>query len=1027
MMLRFDPELEIPPDFESDDYANARAAGRRGRRENTPGRTGAATAGGRGSRARSPSGAGGGQEERAKATRFRRECPPPSRITARPSPFAINKIQQFQLCDIWYFTSEGRREAAELQHAIAEETFGLSKTDDGLALRPMAAFKPSRKVVPDSQLSWEQIMQGKAVMLAEMQRAGWNEKHLLALSKFYWDLDNHDLRSETWGTAAIVLYHARIRRSWHESLQRDEGFNIAIISEDVLRQAVDDVLNASRVESIGKLNTLIEEVKGERDRRSSGALAPRGPRRGQDVTSPHHAANADATRGQMTAASRTLSVEGKEIDRPPHRLFEKAHDARASQRAPSVWGGTGTRYPPAHQLPHGMESQQDAGATRAAALSTRKGSSYAPTGSAQEDAAPPTPTTSTNAPAVANSITVLTNVLKHRAHEAFTPLQADQWEFFLRKANLLRRIGRIVAHELKAERYLGPLSRAEVESLIGPFQSSPLGIIPKTKPNTYRLIQDYSFPRTPTPLYSSINSAINSSDYPCTWGTFTTFCLLLARLPPGSQAAVRDVAEAYRNIPLASSQWPGTVVRVDEDDKFVIDTSTSFGCKPNAGVYGNVDDAACDIIRSVGMGPISKWVDDHVFIRILCIFIGEYNRRRKEWHRKIAAAGGRHHEGGRIWYGGDRLPDGRTEEFDEDMSFPIVDLSHDSPRPATDTGFSYNLQDINRVTTRLGIPWQESKDIDFANEFPYTGFVWNISAQTVAISPEKKEKYRAAITAWQASRMHALREVQQLYGKLLHASLVIPAGRAYLTNLEAMLGIFGDRPFMPRTPPLRPLMTSSGGSTSSRAHPFIGQFPAPAFSDASSGVGIAIVINGRWRAWRLLPGWKRDGREIGWAEAVGFELLVQTILQHNDEHPHFKVFGDNKGVVEGWWNGRSRNRQVNAVFRRVHAKLDDCGCVAHSRYVVSASNPADDPSRGIYPPSSLLLPPVPIPEELRAFIIDFDAPFTAAETGLQRQGELPKPLAKEPRDSTAIARAYEGFERDRQNDELLRDELEEWE
>lgn len=85
---------------------------------------------------------------------------------------------------------------------------------------------------------------------------------------------------------------------------------------------------------------------------------------------------------------------------------------------------------------------------------------------------------------------------------------------------------------------------------------------------------------------------------------------MVARLPPGSEACVRDVAEAYRNIPLHPSQWPGTVVRLDSNDSFAIDTQASFGCSPNAGQFGRVMDAATDIMRFAGLGPISKWVDD---------------------------------------------------------------------------------------------------------------------------------------------------------------------------------------------------------------------------------------------------------------------------------------------------------------------------------------------------------------------------------------------------------------------------------
>ena len=85
--------------------------------------------------------------------------------------------------------------------------------------------------------------------------------------------------------------------------------------------------------------------------------------------------------------------------------------------------------------------------------------------------------------------------------------------------------------------------------------------------------------------------------------------LCITRLPPGSQAAARDEAEAYRTIPLHPSQWNGTVVRVG-DDAFNLDTSLAFGLAPSAGVHGVCADAANDILRAEGIGPIIKWVDD---------------------------------------------------------------------------------------------------------------------------------------------------------------------------------------------------------------------------------------------------------------------------------------------------------------------------------------------------------------------------------------------------------------------------------
>ena len=147
------------------------------------------------------------------------------------------------------------------------------------------------------------------------------------------------------------------------------------------------------------------------------------------------------------------------------------------------------------------------------------------------------------------------------------------------------------------------------------------------------------------------------------------------------------------------------------------------------------------------------------------------------------------------------MPDGRPEEFDEDMSFPLCDLSSASPRPADDVLFTYADADIDRISDELGIPWEHSKTVPFSNVVPYLGFVWNLSAHMVKVLLEKKCKYRAAIEEWKKKPRHVLAEVKKLYGKLLHITLVVPAGRAYLTNLETMLTLFNNRPFVPHTPP----------------------------------------------------------------------------------------------------------------------------------------------------------------------------------------------------------------------------------
>ena len=104
------------------------------------------------------------------------------------------------------------------------------------------------------------------------------------------------------------------------------------------------------------------------------------------------------------------------------------------------------------------------------------------------------------------------------------------------------------------------------------------------------------------------------------------------------------------------------------------------------------------------------------------------------------------------------------------------------------------------------------------------------------------------------------------------------------------------------------------------------------------------------------------------------ELLAWAILNSNS-FQGFQIFGDNTGIIKGWWTGRSWNTETNAVLRRIHELLEAHNTILTTRYVNTNHNPADGPSRGIYPASYLLLPPVDLPDEVKPFLIDFDTPL----------------------------------------------------
>jgi hypothetical protein len=587
--------------------------------------------------------------------------------------------------------------------------------------------------------------------------------------------------------------------------------------------------------------------------------------------------------------------------------------------------------------------------------------------------------------------------------------------------------------EYAAERYLGPFTAASINEALGPFQTSPLSVIPKAS-GGHRIIQNFSYPYKPIRGISSVNSQLYSSDHPCTWGTFHAVAQVISALPDGCEIAVRDVKSAFRTIPIRPEEWAALVVRCPQgEDAFCVDTANPFGPVNGPGVHGELADAYCDVVRAVGMGPLGKWVDDHYFIRLLRTCLPEYNRHRRAVRDRIIKLGGEIRRGARLWWDGGDMPDGRPMELVESHEHPVrdhtgSDLAHPGPRAEQDRDFAYTFADITQLSDELGVIFGAKKDSPFAPSGVFTGLVWDVQAKTVGISETKRAKYEAALADFLANEVAPLRAVQSIYGKLAHACLVMPEGRAYLTGLERAMGAFAlsASPFASHRI-TREVRDDLAWWTRRLCVPIpVRPLPIPvsvrdtrAYSDASSGVGVGVYIDGWWRAWRLRERWDADGRDIGWAEAVGFELLVRVLIDRGLRDEHVVIWGDNKGVVEGWWKGRSRGKFVNAVFRRIHPVVSERGIHVHSRYVRSADNPADGPSRGVYGRPDRLLPRVDLGEALDAFLINCDEDEGDERTDERRQRAIDwgRAQPKHIPDGERARRAKLASERD--DDELV--------
>lgn len=475
--------------------------------------------------------------------------------------------------------------------------------------------------------------------------------------------------------------------------------------------------------------------------------------------------------------------------------------------------------------------------------------------------------------------------------------------------------------ELSLGRYTGPFSRSKLEQLIGPFRTSPLGVIPKPGTDKFRLVQDFSYPRN-NPLLPSINSEINLDDFRCDWGSFRQVVDIVLDAPPGSQAATLDVDAAFRRCPIHPSQQPNFIIMWN--NLFYIDHVAPFGASSSGGVFGRVADALMAMLRFHNIGPALNWVDDFLF-----------------------------------------------------FAFPRNSSSY-SPYNWTPS-FPYSLESIFAFTSPLGWPWKDSKTQPFAPIFKYLGFIWDLIEKTVQIPDDKKSRYLQKLNSWTPGVKFTLRESQSLLGTLVHCSLAMPDSRSRLPALSRFTASFDTTlsPFIQKTPNAsvlsditwwrERLSMNFAGSHLRRPPPPV---PIEFWVDASTDWGIGIVFNGNWDSWKFNANWRSNGRNIGWAEFVAIEIGLIVAISNGFSNTHFTIRSDNQGVIHAIKGGKSRSPEQNSVLQRITLLLNSHNLWISSLYVQSSANLADLPSRGLPIP---LLPRrnfnISLPSVLKPFII----------------------------------------------------------
>ncbi|KAG1796526.1 hypothetical protein EV424DRAFT_1333886 [Suillus variegatus] len=177
-------------------------------------------------------------------------------LTPRPSQYAIHKLKSFEYIELWYFSPEGCKATSDEAKTSADDAFGFTKVEDFVALKPVASFKASRKAIQDHGLEWRQFDLAKNSFLLYINKLNWPEKHQRALTMFFMNIVAHPSRSEHFGEQTLLLYAARVRRDWHDTLILNNAFDISVFNPTLLRNMNEEVWNKARHESLTEVSFL---------------------------------------------------------------------------------------------------------------------------------------------------------------------------------------------------------------------------------------------------------------------------------------------------------------------------------------------------------------------------------------------------------------------------------------------------------------------------------------------------------------------------------------------------------------------------------------------------------------------------------------------------------------------------------------------------------------------------------------------------------------------------------------------------
>ena len=175
-------------------------------------------------------------KKKPKLLLFNPECHIKKCVEARPALYAINKLNNLEYVELDYFTPKSCKEAlADMNRLVNHDALTFMQQGDTFAMCPLVGMRPSKNIRSNEELSWEEVMDAKNVMLHFMVKSRvWQDEHAVSVATLYLNLNCHPRKGQKNRKAALILYQSHAHMEWFEALKHGECFNLALIKYNYL-------------------------------------------------------------------------------------------------------------------------------------------------------------------------------------------------------------------------------------------------------------------------------------------------------------------------------------------------------------------------------------------------------------------------------------------------------------------------------------------------------------------------------------------------------------------------------------------------------------------------------------------------------------------------------------------------------------------------------------------------------------------------------------------------------------------------